>query len=1006
MCVQASKKKKEKKVTSKAENVESAECRLQSSIAAPELRLPEDKTENASRSKPNKRRLETMRNLRVLRNNGKATMEKNKKPFHCKGPNCGSTNVTHRYKPKWDELVESSDDSMKAKRSKNPARQLAHGTSWRRISHSQAPSNILPEDQAFCNLGELPLLYYLVDIPCKSGLATSPSYSRYNELLQSQLVLFGSECCDTARAFVSSMTPKLQEYRKKKASSIVRSNRQHTELYLSKIQRKQVAAVPSFTSALQVRGIKVGNIEFGIVFHQSAREEENDLETRSKSSNRIIKYHSFIDLQGTMEKIVPVTLIELSCIQPFCNSTVYVGLKANFREEDDPVLRYLPYFGDHDSGDAIDVAQYQSVRSSSINTLSSIEDEVHEVLFRLVVEKWGTSGIVLDLMEKELGWTETKTKLHALQGWSEMPTKAIEGRIVEANRNLLGNEYPNRCRNGKVTSLAKRLAASPPFGCVNNQIGTPFRKAIAHGTKAPSKRSGSFRDLFCRMCYKYDCSVHGIQHPLPCDRNDPYYPKPKLSDDLRNGGICLSARDLAKEHAVKKFRPENSSHPTSEDSATLKSAKAPVARRSYRTHTRVNTMATNHLLQQEVCQSLKASITRSAGARKQESEMEHTEYVDSSCLSISRQDCNLMTSHEICSPFCFKNAEKSKGKHRKLLDFDNIQSKSIYTSVQLSLMNKIRSVFGDNSCIVARILCHTRCFEVAAFFEVDKKNKKNVILDDSNSLINARSKSGGKRRYNRRVSVGFHRNSLLRGRTLGTDQALEYEPCGHSGSCTAETCSCLNRGHTCEKACSCSKNCPNRFQGCRCSLGNCRTKACPCFAAARECLPDLCFTCGATEVPLLAVQGIKEMKEASPGKSTCFNVNLQLGVSKKIGVGFSNTHGWGAFALEAIRRGEFICEYIGAMISQEEAERRGSVYDKITMSFLFNLNEDAVIDAVRRGNKSKFINHGSVGQNCTAKVLHVGGEHHIAIFAKEDIMVGQELYFNYGYQGQSAPDWS
>lgn len=138
----------------------------------------------------------------------------------------------------------------------------------------------------------------------------------------------------------------------------------------------------------------------------------------------------------------------------------------------------------------------------------------------------------------------------------------------------------------------------------------------------------------------------------------------------------------------------------------------------------------------------------------------------------------------------------------------------------------------------------------------------------------------------------------------------------------------------------------------------------------------------------------------------CCNMNITRGLHKKIGVAFSTTHGWGAFAREPIRRGEFIYEYTGAMISQDEAERRGSIYDKMTISFLFDCNEDAVVDAIRKGNKSKFANHSSVGTKCRAKILRVGGEHRIAIWAQQDIAKGEELFFDYGYHGESAPDWS
>ena len=98
------------------------------------------------------------------------------------------------------------------------------------------------------------------------------------------------------------------------------------------------------------------------------------------------------------------------------------------------------------------------------------------------------------------------------------------------------------------------------------------------------------------------------------------------------------------------------------------------------------------------------------------------------------------------------------------------------------------------------------------------------------------------------------------------------------------------------------------------------------------------------------------------------------------------------FALQDLAEGETLIEYVGEIISWDEAQDRHPHDPKDpNHTFYFHVNEDRVIDALHGGNSSRWINH-SCNPNCEADEEN----ERIFIKALRNIKAGEELSYDYG----------
>ncbi len=94
--------------------------------------------------------------------------------------------------------------------------------------------------------------------------------------------------------------------------------------------------------------------------------------------------------------------------------------------------------------------------------------------------------------------------------------------------------------------------------------------------------------------------------------------------------------------------------------------------------------------------------------------------------------------------------------------------------------------------------------------------------------------------------------------------------------------------------------------------------------------------------------------------------------------------GLGLFADEPIKKGEFVIEYIGKILTREEADRKGGKY-------LFEISSRRTVNGSGRDNVARYINH-SCKPNCEVDIK----KGRIFIYALRSIKVGEELNYDYG----------
>ncbi|KAK3102045.1 hypothetical protein FSP39_008354 [Pinctada imbricata] len=188
-----------------------------------------------------------------------------------------------------------------------------------------------------------------------------------------------------------------------------------------------------------------------------------------------------------------------------------------------------------------------------------------------------------------------------------------------------------------------------------------------------------------------------------------------------------------------------------------------------------------------------------------------------------------------------------------------------------------------------------------------------------------------------------------------------------------------------------------------------------CLENKKDCCPTWCGSMFAyykhKRVKVMKGTPIYECNKRCKCGPECPNRVVQLGRKFKLCIfRTKNGRGWGVKTLQRIKKGSFVVEYVGEVITNEEAERRGKHYDAVGRTYLFDLDYNTgdcpfTVDAGYYGNVSHFINH-SCDPNLEVYAVWINTLDprlpRIALFSKRDIAKGEELTFDYMMTGDTT----
>lgn len=510
-----------------------------------------------------------------------------------------------------------------------------------------------------------------------------------------------------------------------------------------------------------------------------------------------------IELSDGTKQAAPMRT--MYAVTPIPTMYTWAPTQQNFTVEDETVLHNIPYMGD-------EVLDHDGTFIEEL--LKNYNGKVHG--------EWD-GGSTKDELFLEL--------VHALMAYDDQPGSSgqdkcdEEGNPSEFIFAAICSVFPDKRSPQELKERYRELMAKvnpPPLPteCAPN-IDGPFAQSVPR-----DQSMHSYRTLFCRRCFKYDCFLHPNRGmdipPAPPPPTAEYKRKScDMKVDTEPCGLhCYLHLDSVKARLQAKLKEKR------ESSEQRKMQK------------QISVDSGNEASGEDSSDSARTNSKKSDTSEKEQDTPAEMTVNSLSGKSFEDKAAQLLASLE---PVVQPSEEELQEE---------------WSGAEQSLFRVLWKAFYGNYCALATLILTKNCAQVYAFAQ-----RELADLSSSEELAHDSSPPRKKKKKHRLWSMHCRKIQLKKDGSTNHN----YIPCNHPGQPCDQNCPCVMAQNFCEKFCHCSSDCQQRFPGCRCKA-QCNTKQCPCYLAVRECDPDLCQTCGADQFDVQ--------------KISCKNVSVQRGLRK------------------------------------------------------------------------------------------------------------------------------